>query len=130
MPELELREPPDERLELVRPFRRQHWPLRGIQLRIDQRGQKPDHEVQYIDPQTVGDNVKPLNVHDAHDVDDEQDEGPDPPVGGVRGGLIQIMLVQPPDVVPPLIYRRRRRGSIASDPLHRIRPKTWSETVG
>lgn len=62
LPELKLRQSANERFELVRTFSRQHRPIRRLQLRIDQRWQKPNQQIQQVDAQSIRHDVKSLDI--------------------------------------------------------------------
>ena len=82
VPELELRESADKRLELIRAASRERSStIRGVELGVNERGQEADVEVEEVDAETVGDDVESVNGENPQAVDEEDDERADPPVG-------------------------------------------------
>ena len=82
VPELELRESADKRLELIRAASRERSStIRGVELGVNERGQEADEEVEEVDAETVGDDVESVNGENPQAVDEEDDERADPPVG-------------------------------------------------
>ena len=90
LPELKLRKPANEGLEFIRAFCRQQRPspTRNFHLRINQRRQEPNQQIQEINPQTIGDNVKPLNVINPQNVNQHYNSTPNPSIDRVWSSLI------------------------------------------
>ena len=88
LPELKLRKPANEGLEFIRTFRRQQSPVRKFHLRINQRRQEPNQQIQQINPQTIGDNVKTLNITNPQNVNQYYNKAPNPSIDRVWSSLI------------------------------------------
>lgn len=108
LPELELRETADERLELIRASGRKRRSIRSpSSLRINKRGQEPDEQIQKVDPKSISDDVEALNVVNPQTVGKGHDKSPNPPVSSVRRSLVEVMLVDPPRLMRFLLNRGR-----------------------
>lgn len=108
IPELELRETADERLELIRASGRKRRSIRTpSSLRINKRGQEPDEQIQKVDPKSISDDVEALDVVNPQTVGKGHDKSPNPPVSSVRRSLVEVMLVDPPRLMRFLLNRGR-----------------------
>jgi len=69
LPELKLREAANEGFELIGSFGWKQRGVGGIELWINQRGEKTNQEIEEVDSEAVRDNVKPLHINNTQDVD-------------------------------------------------------------
>jgi len=79
LPEFELRKPSDEGLELIRTLGGQQRRIRRLKLRINQRGQEPNQQIQDVDPKGISDDVKPLNIVHPYEIKHCYNKCSDPP---------------------------------------------------
>jgi len=106
LPEFELGETANERLELIRTSSRQRRPIRDpTSFRINKRGQEPDKQIEKVDSKTIGDDVETLNIVNPQTVDKSDDKSSNPPVICMRCGLVKIVLVNPPCLMCSLLNR-------------------------
>jgi len=108
LPELELREAANEGFELIGAFGWKHRGVGGIELWINQRGEKANQEIEKVDSEAVGDNVKPLQINNTQNVDGCNHESPNPSVEGMGSGFIQIVLKKLREFLQVLLHRCRR----------------------
>uniref|UniRef100_A0A1J3HUD5 Uncharacterized protein n=1 Tax=Noccaea caerulescens TaxID=107243 RepID=A0A1J3HUD5_NOCCA len=80
VPEFKLRQSADKWLELVRATSRQRSSIRGFELRINERGQEPNEQIQEVDTKTIRDDVESMNGVNPQTVDKKDDKRSNPPV--------------------------------------------------
>lgn len=114
LPELELREAANERAELIGSTGREARTVRKVlDLRVDLRREKPDEQVEKVDPQAVRHDVEALDQVNAEDVDQGDAERTQPAVEHVRRRFVEQVLVASRDAVGPCrdgVERRSARG--------------------
>lgn len=98
MPELELRQSPNKRPELLILLGRQTTlailePLILRQRRIEFRLEECEEQIEEVDSETVRDDVPALSEDYAQEEGDEEDDGADPAVGCVGCCCVQVFLV-------------------------------------
>ena len=119
IPKLELRKPAYERLKLIRTFGRQGSSIQDIELRINLGRKKPNQEIQDIDSQSIGNNIKPLNIENTQHINCCNKKGPQPPLDRVRSGSIQVILKCSRKIVSPLGQRCYCRCRVAPNSFHK-----------
>lgn len=118
LPELKLREAANEGFELIGSFGGKQRGVGGIELWINQRGEKTNQEIEEVDSQAVRHNVKPLHVNNSQHVDGCHHQCPNPSVRGMGRRFVQIVLKHLRELLQILLHRLRRRSSATATSLH------------
>lgn len=116
LPEFELRQTANERLEFIRTLGRERRAIHNFQLRIDLGRQKPNQEIQEIDPQPIGDYVKTLKVIHTQTIDRRNTKRSQPSPNRMRRRSVQIVLKRPRELAPP--FREWRAAVLSRSSLH------------
>lgn len=95
LPEFELGKTANEGFELIGAFGRENSAIRRVGLRVSERGEKANQEIEEVDSQPIRDNVKTLHIEYPQNIDGCDDQGANPSVRAMGSGFVQIILEEP-----------------------------------